>query len=257
MLDFNHTNADQRSLSGKISDLIDTAMASAERQSRRYLGVSALGNDDDPWSACLRSTQLDYVLANDLEGAPRPSSGFNGRTLRIFELGHTLEAMAIGWLRVAGFDLLTEKQDGQQFGFTAVGGKFRGHIDGILMDGPDVIAYPALWEHKGLNNKKWQEVVKKGVAVACPGYAAQMATYQAYIPGVDLTKNPALFHATNKDTQELYFESVAFNPQLAQRTSDRAVAILRATDAGELLPKQFNQEDHFVCKSCKWREFCW
>ena len=54
----------------------------------------------------------------------------------------------------------------------------------------------------------------------------------ASVPG--LAANPALFTAINKDTAELHHELVPFNAELAQRMSDRAVRILRATDAGEL-----------------------
>lgn len=45
-----------------------------------------------------------------------------GRTLRIFEVGHVMEDLAIRWLRLAGFDLYTRKQDGEQFGFSVAGG---------------------------------------------------------------------------------------------------------------------------------------
>jgi hypothetical protein len=54
-------------------------------------------------------------------------------------------------------------------------------------------------------------------------------------PGI--ADHPALFTAINKDTAELHHELVPFNAELAQRMSDRAVRVLRATDAGELLPR--------------------
>ncbi|OYU73217.1 MAG: hypothetical protein CFE32_21550, partial [Alphaproteobacteria bacterium PA3] len=105
----------------------------------------------------------------------------------------------------------------------------------------------------------WRETVKSGVAVAKPIYAAQIALYQAYmdagIPG--LASNPALFTAINKDTAELHHELVPFNPELAQRMSDRAVRILRATDAGELLPRVARERDHFECRMCAYANRCW
>ncbi len=89
-----------------------------------------------------------------------------------------------------------------------------------------------------MNAKAWRETSSKGVAAAKPIYAAQIAVYQAYmdasVPGV--ADNPALFTAINKDTAELHHEMVPFNAELAQRMSDRAVRILAATDADELLP---------------------
>jgi hypothetical protein len=102
-------------------------------------------------------------------------------------------------------------------------------------------------------------VVEKGVKKAKPVYAVQMALYQAYmeelIPG--LLKNPALLTVVNKDTSELYHELVPFDAGLAQTASDRAVHILRATQAGETLPRISLDLDSFPCRFCDWRTICW
>lgn len=249
-IDLNRSNAESRSITEEINALIDAALEARNRDQapRTYLGASALGG------ACERAIQLDYIRANRLPGAPEPDKTFSGQTLRIFEMGHAFEDTAIGWLRAAGFVLKTENEDGYQFGFSVAGGRFKGHCDGVLIGGPEIMQYPALWEHKSLNAKSWGELVKKGLAVARPIYAAQVAIYQTYL---DLTENPALFTATNKNTAEIYHELVPFDPSLAQQTSDRAVKILQATDAGELLPRGFNSSDHHICGWCAWKGFCW
>ena len=123
-----------------------------------------------------------------------------------------------------------------------------------MMDG-----FPALWECKSLNNKSWNDTVKRGVTVSKPVYAAQIATYQAYmeasVPGI--SKNPALFSAINKDTAELHHELVPFDGGLAQRMSDKAVRVIQATEAGELLPRVAQSADFFECKFCDWSDRCW
>ena len=48
-----------------------------------------------------------------------------------------------------------------------------------------------------------------------------------------------------------------FDAGLAQRMSDRAVRILRATDAGELLPRVATTRDFLDCRFCPWAERCW
>ena len=68
---------------------------------------------------------------------------------------------------------------------------------------------------------------------------------------------PAVFTAINKDTAEMHHELVPFDAALAQRMSDRAVRILRATDAGELLPRIATSRDFFECRFCPWAERCW
>ncbi len=86
-----------------------------------------------------------------------------------------------------------------------------------------------------------------------------MATYQAYMEGTvkGISDHPALLIAINKDTQELWFELVPFDAALAQRMSDRAVKVITATEAGELLPRAFAQASHFECKFCSYAQRCW
>jgi hypothetical protein len=74
-------------------------------------------------------------------------------------------------------------------------------------------------------------------------------------PGI--SQNPCLFTAVNKDTSEVYHELVPFDGELAQRISDKAVNIIRATEVGELLPKGFSSPDTYQCKICSHKGECW
>ena len=167
------------------------------------------------------------------------------------------------WLRAAGFDLRTERRDGRQFGFSALNGRFKGHIDGCLVGGPVAMAYPALWENKALGVSSWKDVVKRGVVLSKPVYAAQLALYQAYM---DLPA-PALFTALNRDTWEIHCELVPFDAALAQTMSDRALQVVQASDAQELLPRASAERTSVVCRggktaggwhgTCSWQDRCW
>ena len=143
----------------------------------------------------------------------------------------------------------------ERLAFQAVGGLFRGHADGILIAGPQLPAlrYPCLWEHKCLGSKGWKAVERDGLTGLYAPYAAQVATYQAYL---DVT-NPALFSVVNADTCERLHFLVPFDAQLAQATSDRAVAVIEATRAGELLPRITEDPEDWRCKMCAHRERCW
>ncbi len=248
MLDFNH----RPSMADRLNALVDAALE-AERAAtppRDYLGGSRLGH------GCERALQFEFTATPKDDGAD-----FAGQTLRIFAIGHALEDLAIRWLRAAGLDLYTRKADGGQFGFAVAGGRVRGHVDGIIAAAPAALGLrlPALWECKTMNARNWRETVAKGVTVAKPVYAAQIALYQAYmeasVPGISAA--PALFTAINKDTAELHHELVPFDADLAQRMSDRAVRLLRATDAGELLPRVAATRDFLDCRFCPWAERCW
>ena len=251
MLDFNP----RPSMVERINALVDAALI-AEREAtppRTYLGASRLGH------ACERALQFEFAGAPKDDGAD-----FGGQTLRIFEIGHQLEDLAIRWLRAAGLDLYTRKgnrPDGDQFGFSVAGGRIRGHVDGIVATAPAALGLrtPALWECKTMNAKNWRACVKDGVTKSKPVYAAQIALYQAYmeasVPGISAA--PTVFTAINKDTAEMHHELVPFDADLAQRMSDRGVRILQATDAGELLPRIATTPDFFECRFCPWAERCW
>ena len=248
MMDFNHSNK----FHDRLNKLVDDALLEERKKQvpRDYLGASRLGVE------CSRALQYEYWNTPKDEG-----KDFDGQLLRIFDTGHLFEDLSIKWLTLTGFELYTRKGDGQQFGFTAAGGKIQGHIDGIINNAPASLSFlfPMLWEHKSMNNKNWNDTVKKGVTLAKPVYSAQVALYQAYmepqIPGV--SSNPALFTAVNKDTEELYHELMPFDSALAQTMSDKGVNILNACDAGELLPRIANSCTFHICKMCSWAERCW
>ena len=249
MLDYNSSAG----FAERINTLIDDTLAAenAAQAPRDYLGGSRLG------VPCERALQYEYAQAPKDDGAE-----FDGKTLRIFAAGHVFEDLAISWLRGAGFDLYTTKgnrPEAEQFGFSVAGGRIRGHVDGIIAAGPLLSAAPALWECKSLNAKSWKDTAKRGVTVSKPVYAAQIAVYQAYmeasVPGI--SANPALFTAINKDTAELHHELVPFDGALAQAASDKGVRIIKATEAGELLPRIAQSADFHECRFCAWADRCW
>lgn len=238
-LDFNSHNTK----SDRFNDLIDAAIdANATKEVKRdYLGGSAIGEP------CLRRLQLDYQGHPKDEGAD-----FEPRIRRIFYRGHQCEDWAAQWIRDAGFELNTHK-NGKQFGFEDCDGRFKGHADGVIVSGPSGFAYPALWEHKTLGVKGFNQLKRHGIAKAYPKYAAQVATYQAYF---QLAENPAFFTALCADTMEIYLNLVPFNLELAQQCSDKAAKVLAACDHGEVLPKASDDPASFVCRFCPYKESC-
>lgn len=237
-----------------VNAAIDAALVARNQAQlpRQYVSASGLGRE------CLRQVQYDYLAAPKDEGRD-----FEPATLRIFEAGHRGEDVVASWLRAADFDLRTERRDGRQFGFAALGGRFKCHIDGCLVTGPVAMEYPALWENKVLGAASWKDVVKRGVVLSKPVYAVQLALYQAYM---DLPA-PALFTALNRDTWEIHCELVPFDAPLAQTMSDRAVQVVRSCEANELLPRSAPERTSVVCRGgksaggwhspCSWQDHCW
>jgi hypothetical protein len=241
MMDFNTSS----SLGARLEALIDQGLEQrrAGERPRSYLGASRLG------VSCERALQYEFAHAQ-----VDPGREHSGRLLRIFERGHLMEEAMIDWLRAAGFDLRTAKPNGEQYGFSALQGRLQGHIDGVIVGGPEGYAYPALWENKCLGSKSWRDLQKRQLAASKPVYHAQVVLYEAYL---SLHENPAVFTAVNADTMEIYTELVPFDAALAQRMSDRAIHVVSATDAGELLPRAYRDCTHFECRMCAWQDRCW
>jgi hypothetical protein len=109
-----------------------------------------------------------------------------------------------------------------------------------------------LWEHKGLNAKNYRATERDGLAKVFPRYAAQVALYQNFLN----VTNPALITITNADTCERLHFTVPFDARRAQEASDRAVQVIEATRADELLPRLDPALEDFRCKMCSHRERC-
>jgi hypothetical protein len=233
-LNFNRSNLSERPINMLINELIERAEPPSENF-RKYLGASSIGSE------CLRRVQYDWFV----------DPVFPIRTKDIFERGHFFEARTRQHLIAAGFSFApTERLE-----FKAADGLFRGHADGILIAGPQLPAlrYPCLWEHKCVKDKGWRAIERDGLVGLYAPYAWQVAIYQAYL---DVT-NPALFSVANADTCERLHFLLPFDAQLAQTTSDRAVAVIKATRAGELLPRITEDPTDWRCKMCGHRDRCW
>jgi hypothetical protein len=235
MHDFNRANVSVSPVNMIINTLIEAAEP-LEENTRHYLGASAIGSE------CLRRIQYDWMCDPE-----HPT-----RTRDIFARGHFFEQVSRQHLIRAGFRFAPQTQ----LAFDAAGGLFCGHADGILVAGPKLPGggFPAVWEHKALAAKGWRAIEREGVEKAFPQYAAQVWLYQAYL---NVTQHPALFTVTNADTCERLHLLLPFNAERAQAWSDRAVAVIQATRAGELLPRISHDPTEWRCKLCGHRERCW
>ncbi|MDR0942239.1 MAG: hypothetical protein LBM19_01310 [Holosporales bacterium] len=139
----------------RINDLLDVKLLEQRKsqEKRDYLGASMLGEE------CIRKVQLQYM---------KREADVSAQNLRTFAIGHCLEDLIADWIKLAGFDLRTRNENGEQFGFSAADGKIAGHVDGIIFGGLDFCRYPCLWECKTLNNKSWNDTAKRGVLVSKP-----------------------------------------------------------------------------------------
>jgi hypothetical protein len=238
VLDFNRENLASALVNSEVNALLDKAALTEQKEERRdYLGASGIGSE------CLRKIQYDWQC----------EAVFPARTKTIFARGHAMEEITVKALAAAGFRI---ERGTPSTAFTAADGLFKGHADGIVLDGPPVheLHYPCLWEHKALGASGWRKIEKDGLRKAYPQYFDQVQIYMAYL-GMD--QHSALFTATNADTCHRLHLLIPFDASAAQAASDRAVSVIRATHSGELLERIAKAPTDWRCKMCSHKERCW
>ena len=256
MIDFNSRSL----LSDRICFLVDVANGVPQEPPRDYLGCSAIGGE------CERAVFYDLRAATSqsrgrlatLGGPPIvPSANVSPRALRIFSRGHALEPAAAGWLKRAGFVLLTEDPcTGGQFEVSFCGGRLRGHADGIVChwrgEGPCPVPLPCLWECKVLGHKYAMQAKREGIAKSHPKYMAQVALY---MEGLGLSH--CLFTVVDADLMELRFELADADPALSARMQERFLRVEAACAADEAVPRSASKRTAVQCRMCRWADECW
>ena len=236
MINLNRVSLSIDPLNVAINERVEQAslVKHANDVPRDYLGASLIGE------TCLRKIQFEW----------QTSATFSARVRSIFARGHYFETESRQQLQEAGFVFAPV----EALGFIVPGGLIAGHADGIInyVSHDISLTIPALWECKALNAKNARAIERDGLAKVFPRYAGQVAIYQNFL-GVF---NPALLTIVNSDTCERLHFTVAFDPRLAQETIDRAVDVVRATRADELLPRLDPELKDFRCRMCAHRERC-
>lgn len=171
-----------------------------------------------------------------------------GRLLRLFETGQMAEARFTKNLRDIGVTVMDTAPDGKQWSVSDFGGHFGGSMDGAGIGFEEA---PKTWhvvEYKTHSAKSFADLTKNGVAKSKPEHFAQMQTYMGY-QGMER----AAYMAVNKDTDELYFERIDFDPVEFAQIKARAERVIRAAEPPLRIS---NDPSFFQCKFCDHWDVC-
>ena len=232
-----------------LKELIDKniVLNQEAKEKREYLGGSFIGE------FCNRKIQYK-TLATE----PDEDRKIKPKIYRIFDRGHDGEERVASYLKQAGIVLRTEKPDGSQYGFSKLGGMFRGHIDGLILGAKDDIDVgfntPCIWENKVLNHTSFTHLKNHGLKKSKPLYYAQL---QIYIYFMDEKKNPALFTYMNANDCELGAYVVPYDGVAVVELLNKAETIINAVKSDELLPRGTDDQDGFMCRFCEFKARCW
>ena len=206
-----------------------------EEKLRDYLGASAIGHE------CGRHVQYYWL---QLLGRI-PTEMIEPRVRRIFDRGNIYEAEIVKWMKISGFVF---EDDNSKLEFSSLEDKFKGHVDGVLLQGPLPLPYPVLWECKCVNAKGFERLVQHGVRVQYPKYYTQVQLYMYY-----LKLDQCLFTAINANDMSIYDEAVKFNKQHAEEMISRVEQIFDKTDKNKFVPKVKSQ---WNCRFCEYKKYC-
>ena len=217
-------------------ELVDDSILRNHKNDREsYLGFSQIGEE------CER--KIYYNLHS-------PVAVTDPRILRIFKVGHILETEIIKMLRDSGLTIYDLDENGKQFQVRYFNDQYRGSPDGIIMGLPES-SVPHLLEIKTYNEKRFNTLKKDGVKCSDPKYFSQL---QANMGAFDLTRS--LFVAYNKNTSEMYYERVDYDPFDNALLMAKAQRILSAKDENDL-DRSYPDSNFFKCKFCDYRKKCW
>lgn len=184
---------------------------------------------------------------------------FKADTLRIFRNGHLDEATMASELRLLdGIELHTHdpNRGGKQYKLDNLGGRLTGRLDGVIKGLKQAPATWHVWEHKSVNQKKFDKLeklkVQHGEKQALKiwdevYYAqAQMNMFHAELDRHYLTvSTPGVRVVTSCRTE--------LDGGYAEMLIRKAEHIINAKNPPERIS---NNPEDFICKFCRWREKC-
>lgn len=211
------------------------------QEKRNYLGASSVGNE------CIRKTQYYWLT---ILGRLDPVD-FPPRIKRIFDRGYVYEAKMVEWLKEVGFVFETDESKLELSDFPTIDkpeGRFKGHVDGVLLAGPEGATYPMLWENKCLGGKGWSHLKETDCKTSKYGYYCQVQIYMLY-----LKLNKCLFTAINADTMEIYTELIPFDKDKADELINIVLQVFEYTERNKFLSKITNK---YHCRYCDYKKVC-
>lgn len=200
---------------------------------RKHLGGSVIGDD------CQAKIWGNFRWLKEEK--------HDGRQKRLFQRGHDEEQRFVRWLRGVGFTVweYENEQEKKQFRITGSNGHFGGSLDGIGYR--EDVGY-LLLEFKTHNDNSFKKVEKEYTERSKPVHYRQMCAY-----GKAYNLQFALYNATNKNNDNLYYEIILLDFKEADDLYRKADGIIYSQTQP---PKIAQVETYFGCKDCHLSGIC-
>lgn len=221
-------------------DALGRQAGEEQRRSTR-LGASQIGED------CERKLWCSLRWCDS--GEPP-----DGRLFRLFRRGHLEEEAIAKDMEAAGLTVMTvDPQTMKQFEITDGSGHFVCKLDGVARNVPGATKVWHTVEMKTMNDKNFKALVKNGVKKAQPKHYWQMMAGMHFSGhNIDTRMPRALYIAVNKNTDDLYSESIDYNANESRTLEDKINRIISSPTP----PDRIGGPTHKSCKFCDMAKFC-
>ena len=234
---------------GDEDPLLDQVRAYLEREKskeprRSYLGASSLGH------SCERAVWYGFHK-------PEIASPMKANGILAVNDGHRSEALMTELLRaMPGIELQTDNGQGHQIGFSDFGGKFAGHVDGIIKGIPLAPVTKHCWEHKSAGQKRFDAFLKAKKEHGSKG-ALKAWDFKYYVQGIlymdylGLTRHYLTVSLGGlRDFASCRTEA---DPDMARALREKIKMMLDL----DIEPGRISDDpENYLCRFCDFREPC-
>lgn len=215
----------------------------AQEPPRDYLGASSLGHECDRY--------LWYLARGYKQGLSHPNAVSGS------EDGYRCEPILIERLKLLPYlEVITHQPNGEQYGFSDLDGKLKGHPDGFIKG---ILEAPETWHILEFKSKK-EEQFKKLVKLVNQdnktalyhwdfGYYVQAQMYMRYF---ELKRHYLI--CCLPGARDMISCRTDYDAQFAEQYYLRAKRIIETENIPD---RRWNKPDFFKCKFCPFREQCW
>ena len=227
-----------------LHEVAKIKIAEKEKEVRHYLGFSSIGLE------CWRESYYSYRYACKRE--------WSAAGVFAVEDGFTQEEKVANELRLLpGIELHTIDEDtGKQIGFSSILGHFKGHCDGMIKGILEAPMTWHVWEHKSVNDKKFDELVK--LRDADEKTALEKWDYTYYVQAqLYMDKSTVQRHYLTVTSpggrRRISVRTEFAGHKFMESIYEKAQTII----FGTILPSRLSEKREFYkCKWCSYQEIC-
>lgn len=209
-----------------------------EQGHRNHLGASMLGEP------CWRKLYYSFRWCKEEK--------FDGRMMRLFNVGHSAEPRFVAYLRGIGFEVREFDEDGKQFRISGAMGHYGGSLDGMCKApakyqlSEDVIL--SLSFKTNNTGSGYEKVSKEALSKSKPMHWAQECQY-GYKTGIRY----CIYMIENKNDSDITFKVIELDWNYGAQLEKKAEQIIFSKEPP---PRISENPAIFDCKYCHLTDIC-